>query len=75
MAKAGAAVGQRAFYETLRIAAERDITLRRAMDLMGLDHKTVYFWRTGQAPGAAALQKLAVYGADIYYILLGRKKE
>lgn len=75
MAKADIAIGRRAFEEVLKIAAVRDITLRRATKLMGLDCRTVYFWHNGQAPGSAALQKLAAHGADIYYILLGRRKE
>lgn len=74
MAKADISIGYRAFYEVLKIATKRDIPLTTAAKQIGLDYGTIKFWRAGQAPGSRALQKLAANGADIYYILLGKRK-
>ena len=69
-------IGSRAYEEFCRIfEPEKHGRMKKAIKLMGCDHKTPYAWRDGTAPDAIYLQRLCELGADVTWILTGIKKE
>ena len=42
--------------------------------MIGCDKRTIYAWRDGETPSGIFLQRLAWLGADIDWILTGRRK-
>jgi hypothetical protein len=40
-----------------------------------MKHNIVYEWEKGTAPSALHLKRLAELGADVHYILTGKRKE
>ena len=67
-------IGQRAAEEVNRICAEKDMRMVDFQRLIGIDKKNVYSWRDGGTPNSFFLQKLLYAGADIRYILTGRRE-
>lgn len=67
--KADVGIGYRAAEEAYRIAH----TAQYAAVLIGCSHKLVYAWSEGNAPTAIYLQRLCDMGADVLYILTGKR--
>jgi hypothetical protein len=40
---------------------------------LGLDRKTLYFWKTGGTPSVFALQRIYYEGCDVLYVLTGKR--
>lgn len=72
--KADIEIGRRAFGELDRICdlAGRG-NAKRAIQLIGCNHKTIYDWKAGVAPTAIYLARLHEMGTDVIWILTGRK--
>lgn len=64
-------IGQRAAAELLANAGDR--TMVAIMNGIGVRHKCFTDWNHGMAPSAMALQKLALAGYDVLYILTGKR--
>ena len=63
-------IGQRAFEEIFRMFE----TLEEAKNMLGISSKQlVYDWMNGAAPSAKYLQRLHYVGADVIYILTGKR--
>lgn len=63
-------IGQRAFEEIFRMFE----TLEAAKKMLGISSKQlVYDWMNGVAPSAKYLQRLHYVGADVIYILTGKR--
>ena len=63
-------IGQRAFEEIFRMFE----TLEAARNMLGISSKQlVYDWMNGVAPSAKYLQRLHYVGADVIYILTGKR--
>ena len=63
-------IGQRAFEEIFRMFE----TLEAAKTMLGISSKQlVYDWMNGVAPSAKYLQRLHYVGADVIYILTGKR--
>ena len=63
-------IGQRAFEETFRIFE----SLEAAKNMLGISSKQlIYDWMYGTAPSAKYLQRLHYTGADVIYILTGKR--
>ena len=63
-------IGQRAFEEIFRIFE----SLEAAKDMLGISSKQlIYDWMYGTAPSAKYLQRLHYTGADVIYILTGKR--
>lgn len=62
-------IGQRAAQEAIRICGD----FARAGKMIGSERKTVYHWEQGVAPSAIYLARLHELGADVTWILTGRK--
>lgn len=67
--KADVRIGYRAAEEAFRIAH----SAQYAAVLVGGERKIVYTWSEGNAPSAIYLQRLHELGADVIYILTGRR--
>lgn len=68
--KADIHIGYRAAEEAYRISNH---SATYAATLIGCSHKLVYAWAEGCAPTAIFLQRLMKLGADVPYILSGRR--
>ena len=68
--KADVRIGYRAAEEALRLS---DYSATNAALLIGCSHKLVYSWAEGNAPTAIFMQRLLKLGADVTYILSGRR--
>ena len=68
--KADVRIGYRAAEEALRLSG---YSAPCAAALIGGERKLVYNWAEGNAPTAIYLQRLCEMGADISYILTGRR--
>jgi hypothetical protein len=74
--KAPIEIGCRAYEEFCRISnLDRYGNMKRAVRVIGCDRKTPYQWRDGVAPNTLYLAKLCELGADVRYILTGRRTE
>ncbi len=69
MYKADIEIGVRAAEEADRIFTTR----REAAKALQRERKQVWLWENGCAPSAGALAKLHYAGADVIYILTGRR--
>lgn len=68
--KADIRIGYRAAEEAMRLSGYSAAT---AALRLGAERKIVYNWATGDAPTAIFLQRLHEMGADVVYILTGRR--
>jgi len=68
--KADVRIGYRAAEEALRLSG---FSVSHAATLLGGDRKLVYTWADGCAPTAIFMQRLLEMGADVTYILSGRR--
>ena len=68
--KADVRIGYRAAEEALRLSG---YSVTHAAILLGGERKLVYTWAEGNAPTAIFLQRLLEMGADVTYILSGRR--
>jgi len=64
-------IGYRAYSEVLRLFPR----LTDALNALGIRHENLYAWGRGGCPSAKYLARLLKAGADIEYILIGRKKD
>lgn len=62
-------IGQRAYQEVLRLFPK----MKDAERVIGCESYTIYMWNKGVSPSAIYLAKLLKLGADIHWILTGRK--
>lgn len=70
MAKAQIEIGRRAHCEVLRLFDKME-DARRALGMTS--NQLIYDWMDGCAPSAKYLQRLHYLGADVIYILTGRR--
>ena len=68
--KSDVRIGYRAAEEAMRLSGYSATT---AALLIGCSHKLVYSWADGNAPTAIFMQRLLELGADVTYILSGRR--
>ena len=69
MAKGDIEIGSRAYEEAMRLFdSPRELEAR-----IGISKSTVYNWQDGVSPGGLALARLHYSGADVLYILTGRR--
>lgn len=72
MAKPQIEIGKRAFEEVLRIYPK----MKDAKNSLGISSNLLlYDWMEGVAPSAKYLQRLHYCGADVIYILTGKRAE
>lgn len=71
MARAQTEIGQRAFEEVHRIFG-KDVDARATLGMKS--RQLLYDWMGGVAPSAKYLQRLHYCGADVIYILTGKRK-
>ena len=69
--KADISIGMRAYEEAMRISDGPEMLLRKN----GIAKNTLYMWRDGSAPGGLHLAKLHYAGADVLYILTGKRSK
>ena len=70
--KSDIAIGQRAYEEVTRIFP--GMMPKAIAKTFGCDRRTIYEWRDGTTPDGIYLQRLCFLGADIDWILTGRRK-
>lgn len=71
MAKPQVEIGKRAFEEVIRIYPK----MKDAKNSLGISSNLLlYDWLRGVAPSAKYLQRLCYVGADVIYILTGKRK-
>jgi hypothetical protein len=70
--KADISIGQRAAAEILDRAMDKPV--RSMMKAIGIRWQCWYEWNEGVCPATFALQKLALAGYDVQYILTGKKR-
>ena len=68
--KADVRIGYRAAEEALKLSG---YSVAHAAVLLGGERKLVYSWAEGNAPTAIFMQRLLELGADVTYILSGRR--
>ena len=69
-------IGQRAFEEVEKIFnVSKYGGMTMATKTIGCGKHAVYEWKDGKAPDAIHLQRLHELGADVIYILTGRRSE
>lgn len=74
--KAPIEIGRRAYEEFYRIfEPDKHGNMKRAVKIIGCNRKTPYEWRDGRTPDAIYLSRLYELGADVAYILTGRRKQ
>lgn len=72
--KAPIEIGQRTHEEFCHIfEPDKRGNMKRAVQLIGCNRKTPYEWRDGRTPDAIYLSRLCELGADVVYILTGRR--
>ena len=65
-------IGKRAFEEVSRLFDSQKL----AKEMLGMSsNQLLYDWMVGVAPSAKYLQRLHYLGADVIYILTGKKEE
>lgn len=64
-------IGYRAYDEVLRLFPRA----KDALVALGTNGDNIYSWKNGVCPSAKYLARLLKAGADIEYILIGRKKD
>ena len=64
-------IGYRAYNEVLRLFPRT----KDAINRLGIRSENLYAWGRGCCPSAKYLARLLKAGADIEYILIGRKKD
>lgn len=69
--KADISIGQRAAAEILDRALDKPV--RSMMKAIGIRRQCWYEWNEGVCPDTFALQKLALAGYDVQYILTGKR--
>lgn len=69
--KADISIGQRAAAEILDRAMDKPV--RSMMKAIGIRWQCWYEWNEGVCPATFALQKLALAGFDVQYILTGKR--
>ncbi len=62
-------IGFRAYSEVLRLFPK----LKDAVRILGVQHANLYAWNEGVCPSARSLARLHKAGADVIWILTGRK--
>lgn len=62
-------IGHRAYEEVLRLFP----IMKDAERIIGCENYTIYKWRDGVSPSAIYLQRLHELGADVIWILTGKK--
>lgn len=68
--KSDISIGQRCTEFIISLHPE----IKRACALIGINRHRFYEWKNGQStPSAYHLQALAYHGADVYYLLTGRR--
>ena len=68
-------IGKRAAAAIREIAHKKDQTYTRAAMDIGISRQSMAQWENSERePTSIAIQKLALAGCDIYWILLGRKE-
>lgn len=67
--KADIEIGRRAFAELMRIFK----TPKKAIERTGISKSTMYKWSEGSTPNGLGLLRLHYAGADVLYILTGKK--
>lgn len=72
MVKPQIEIGQRAFEEVLRLF-DRTEDAKAALGVTG--NRILYDWMSGSSPSAKYLQRLHFVGADVIYILTGRRSQ
>ena len=75
MKKADVNIGYRAAEEVSRLVSEKYGTLKNLFRRMNLMYKLYYNWQCGDTPDGRSLAKLLDAGADVVYILSGRRFE
>lgn len=74
--KARIEIGERAFEEVDKIFnTSKYGRMIMAAKTIGCGKKAIYEWKNGKAPDAIHLQRLHELGADVIYILIGRRSE
>ena len=71
MRKADIKIGHRAYYEAMRIFGDPSEASRK----LRVERTAVYKWRGGMVPTGGTLAKMAWAGADVNYILTGRRAD
>lgn len=62
-------IGKRAYQEVLRLFPK----MKDAESIIGCKNYTIYEWNKGVSPSAIYLARLLELGADIQWILTGRR--
>lgn len=71
MLKGDITIGQRAYEEVLRIFPR----MIDATAAIGCKDWNIYSWHRGVCPSAKFLARLIMVGADVHYILIGRRMQ
>lgn len=71
--KANIEIGQRAYKEILRLFPDKSIP--KIAILLGCKRQTIQEWDEGRAPSAIFLARMIELGADVNWILTGRRKK
>ena len=64
-------IGFRAYEEVLRLFPRQ----KDALSSLNIRSENLYAWGRGVCPSAKYLARLLKHGADVDYILIGRKRE
>ena len=70
--KGDTGIGKRAYAEIKRIFP--GMMPKAIAKAVGCDRRSIYAWRDGETPNGIFLQRLCFLGADIDWILTGRRK-
>lgn len=62
-------IGKRAYQEVLRLFPR----IKDAESVIGCENYTIYKWKEGVSPSAIYLARLLELGADVQWILTGRR--
>lgn len=73
MKKADVSIGYRAAEEVNRLVEEKYGTHRKLFNRMNLMRGSYYDWECGGTPDGRSLAKLLAAGADVIYILSGKR--
>lgn len=66
-------IGYRASEEFIRYVKENGLTFEQASQNTGIDRKASSLWWNGHSPSVASLIGLAAIGADVGYIITGKR--